>query len=258
MKRLIGCLLSAIITVSGWAEDNKTEPYSVELVKKAEAGDSDAQVQLGNCYKNGSGIEKDYKKAAQWYAKAADLGDSWGLNNLAACYEGGLGLEKNKKEAIKLFTKAAEMGGARAQTNLGVRYANGISVEKNEYEALKWYQKAAIQDFPDAQLGLSWLLSTSNDPKIRNGVEALKWIKKVIEAEKSPRSSQLECLAAAYAENGDFESAIQTQEKAILINKEEDYLNLLRNQLTSYKNKRAWRVTYNALSQSATNPQQNP
>jgi len=50
MKRLMGCLLFAMMTVSGWTEDNKTEPYSAELVKKAEAGDPVAQYSVGMCY----------------------------------------------------------------------------------------------------------------------------------------------------------------------------------------------------------------
>ena len=43
MKQLMFCL-SVLMTMGGLAKDNKFEPYSAELVKKAEAGDATAQV----------------------------------------------------------------------------------------------------------------------------------------------------------------------------------------------------------------------
>jgi len=46
--KLIPILLTlVIVAVSGWAEDLKPEPYSAELVKKAEAGDERGQYDLG-------------------------------------------------------------------------------------------------------------------------------------------------------------------------------------------------------------------
>ena len=50
--------------------------YSTELKEKAEEGDSEAQVNLGWCYFNGLGIDRDYKKAASWFQKAAEQGDA--------------------------------------------------------------------------------------------------------------------------------------------------------------------------------------
>jgi len=40
----------------GWAEGNKLQQHSEELLKKAEAGDRKAQVQLADCYKWGPAI----------------------------------------------------------------------------------------------------------------------------------------------------------------------------------------------------------
>ena len=56
MKLIPLFLLVGMMAVSGWAEDAKPEPYSSELVKKAEAGDATAQHDLGTCYYYGKGV----------------------------------------------------------------------------------------------------------------------------------------------------------------------------------------------------------
>ena len=56
MKLIPALLIVGMFAVSGWAEDTKPEPYSPELVKKAEAGDAKAQYDLGICYYEGTGV----------------------------------------------------------------------------------------------------------------------------------------------------------------------------------------------------------
>ena len=41
-----------------------------EITKKAKAGDAAAQFNLGVCYLNETGLEKNYKKAKEWLEKA--------------------------------------------------------------------------------------------------------------------------------------------------------------------------------------------
>ena len=41
--------------------------YSQELVNKAEAGNAEAQYNLGLCYKNGYGVSRDHVKAVYWF-----------------------------------------------------------------------------------------------------------------------------------------------------------------------------------------------
>ena len=62
--------------MSGWAEDEKPEPYSPELVKKAEAGDAKAQDDLGRCYYKGEGVTQDFKEAVKWRTKASEQNDA--------------------------------------------------------------------------------------------------------------------------------------------------------------------------------------
>ena len=70
MKLIPLLLITGMLAVSGWAQI-----YSPELLKKAEAGDAEAQCHLGICYLYGVGVAKDENQASMWYSRAADQGD---------------------------------------------------------------------------------------------------------------------------------------------------------------------------------------
>lgn len=133
-------------------------PESVKVFKnfkaKAEKGDAEAQLGLGNCYANGAGVAWDYVQAAQWYRKAADQGYARAQFVLGVCYVNGKGVTSNQVEAVKWWRKAAEQGYADAQFDLGLRYENGLGAEKDRVLAAQWYRKAAYQGHPDARLYL--------------------------------------------------------------------------------------------------------
>ncbi len=63
--------------------------------------------------------------------------------------------------------------------------------------------------------GRAWLRATCPDPSIRNAQLALADAKKACEMDKWKSGSYLDTLAAAYAEAGDFDSAIKYEEQAI-------------------------------------------
>ena len=77
-----------------------------------------------------------------WRIGAA-TGYARSVHNVGTCYMDGLGVEKDFAEAVKWFRRAAEMGFPSSQVNMGAFYMNGSGVEKDEAEALKWYRKAA-------------------------------------------------------------------------------------------------------------------
>ena len=119
--------------------------YSTELVKNAKNGNREAQLNLGNCYYEGYGVEQNYSEAVRWYRKAAEQGEASAQLNLGACYFQGNGVEQNDAEAVRWYRKAAEQGKAIAQFNLGLCYYNGFGIEQNYSEAVRWYRKAAEQ-----------------------------------------------------------------------------------------------------------------
>ena len=86
----------------------------------------------------------------------------------------------------------------------------------------------------------AWLLATSPNDTIRSGPEAIKSALVACEVNKYRVLADLRALAAAYAENGQFELAIGWQEKAIQLSASEDKA-LEEKVLEQYKDKRPYR-----------------
>lgn len=69
--------------------------------------------------------------------------DPYLLTNLGNCYGNGYGVEKNEAEALALYQRAAQSGDYYAIGNLGRAYEHGLGVETNIAAAAKWYFEAA-------------------------------------------------------------------------------------------------------------------
>ena len=97
--------------------------------KAADQGDAEAQYGLGNCYREGQGVEEDDEEAVKWYRKAADQGNADAQYHLGDCYRLGDGFEfSDDEEAVEWFRQAADQGNAAAQYMMGVCYCNGQGV----------------------------------------------------------------------------------------------------------------------------------
>jgi tetratricopeptide (TPR) repeat protein len=63
----------------------------------------------------------------------------------------------------------------------------------------------------------AWLLSTAPEDDLRDGAYAVKLARRACKLTKWRHRSCLRSLAAAYAETGDFERAIEYETKAIAL-----------------------------------------
>ena len=136
-----------------------TEPIldrTKRLIKKAESGDPEAQDRLGDCYKHGYGMEKDWAKAVEWYRKSAAQGNAAAQRSLGYCYDYGEGIEQDKENAVYWYKKAAEGGDVDAIRNLGNCYYFATGVEQDFDKAAYWYGKAAEEGHPDAENSLGF------------------------------------------------------------------------------------------------------
>jgi hypothetical protein len=82
---------------------------------KAQEGDAEAQVYLGEIYEKGLGVAPDYAVAAAWYRRAALQGNSRGAINLGYLYEKGLGVPKDLTQALNWYRKASGLSGDELQ-----------------------------------------------------------------------------------------------------------------------------------------------
>lgn len=83
-----------------------------ELCAAAQAGDTDAQFELGFCYFLGTGVPKDPTKAAKWFEKAAESRHIKAQIFLGLLYYQGNGVPKSKEEAMKWWRTVLEQGNA--------------------------------------------------------------------------------------------------------------------------------------------------
>ena len=100
---------------------------------------------------------------------------------------------------------------------------------------------------------LSWTLSTSLAPEVRDGKRALELGIEACELTEYKKPHILSTLAAAYAETGQFDKAIEWSEKAVELGKEshEPQLEQLEAELESYRKKEPWREKTEAKQNKA-------
>ena len=172
LNKIIYTLLLICLSVACASAASGT--YTNDLLAKATQGDAGAQNDLGICYRDGDGGEKDEKRACYWFSKAAEQGNALGQYNLGICYKDGIGGGKDEKKACSLFSKAAEQGNALGQNNLGWCYENGIGVKKDDAKAIYWYTKAAEQGQTDAQDRLKRFNSITQNSGTQNGAVVIE------------------------------------------------------------------------------------
>ena len=140
LTAMLACLLLGPVQTAGAGE--WTPEMVAEVKAQAEAGDADAQFNLGLTYYHGQGVRQDYAEARRWYEKAVAQGHPQAQLNLGVMYSQGQGVRQNLVEARRLYEMAASQGNAQAQFNLGVMYDNGIGVRQDKRTAKEWFGRA--------------------------------------------------------------------------------------------------------------------
>jgi len=108
----------------------------------AHAGVARAQNNIGACFAEGLGVERDAALALRWLTLSAEAGDPVGQRNLAALHFKGEGVEQSDAEAMRLYRLAAEQGDAPAQDMLSWMLLE-TGEEADRPEALRWASAAA-------------------------------------------------------------------------------------------------------------------
>ena len=119
------------------------------------------------------------------------------------------------------------------------RHADAI----NDYEEAIKNIPEDEEDLSGVLNNLSWVLSTSPEDSVRNGDRALETGLKACELTEYKKSHILSTLAAAYAELGQFDKAIEWSTKAVELGTKEEaeQIDQLKEELKSYQEKKPWR-----------------
>jgi TPR repeat protein len=86
---------------------------------------------------------------------------------------------------------------------------------ETQEEGLRWLEKAAETNLPSAFNNLAWHYATAPKASDRNGFEALRLAQKANELTAHGSAIFLDTLAAAHAELGQWDKALEAQKQAL-------------------------------------------
>jgi len=92
-----------------------------------------------------------YSAALQLWTPLADAGDVEAQLNIGFMYDAGQGVPADPSSAVSWYRKSAERGYAAAQYNLGLMYAAGRGVKQDQDQAHYWLAAAAGQGLQEAR-----------------------------------------------------------------------------------------------------------
>jgi TPR repeat protein len=206
MQRTTLGLLILFTSCTCLAGNDVWETLFSEKLKEANAGNSNAQYDVGAMYQNGRGVAANRDKAVEWYQKAA------AQNNQKAVSR--LNLIQSNEERFNKTLARAEKGEVESQYDLGNMYSEGIGVDADITKATAWYEKAASQEFEKAQYKLGLIYydgsSASQDRSL-----AFKLFRKAAEKGYPPAQFYLgKMYASGQGVKRNYETALEWLGKA--------------------------------------------
>ena len=143
------------------------------LQREANAGNPEAQFQLGRLYDTGDKLERDRQKAITWYTSAANQGHAESQYRLAVAYLFGIGVTKNPTVGESWLMKSAKQNHPVAKELLPIYKANRI-VNRPISVAVAWYLEKVVDGDPEGEFGLGYMYENGWGINTNNA-EARKW-----------------------------------------------------------------------------------
>ena len=168
--------------------------------KAAEQGVADAQLRLGDMYRNGLGIAIDLGEAAGWFRRASDLGSKDADLRLDAMKQDAVALAAAGDDlaAISIWRPLAERGDLSVAFNLARSLLIAGAAPKSPAEIRGWLEKSADLGNPQARYLVETFYGSGSTPE-RGDRQAAAWLKRA--------GDQLRKAVAAY-DRADFQSAL--------------------------------------------------
>lgn len=158
------------------------------------------------------------------------------LLQIAMLYQTG----KRPQKAVAVYDTLLETDPGNVSAYRGRADAE-LSLGKQD-DAIADYEKALTFDAKDSGVlnNLAWVLCTSPEDNLRNGKRAIELAKQACEVTGYKQAHILSTLAAAYAETGDFDTAIEWSKKSVELGSKQ-LKGQLTKELESYQAQKPWR-----------------
>jgi tetratricopeptide (TPR) repeat protein len=144
------------------------------------------------------------------------------------------------RQAIEAFGEVLRVD---PQNGFALRGRADAYLNVGEHRKAVTDYEVAIKMFADDSAILNnfaWVLATSPEDEIRDGKRAVEMGLKACELTQYQQAHILSTLAAAYAETGDFETAVKWSQKSVDLG-DQDIQEQLKQELESYQRKKPWR-----------------
>jgi hypothetical protein len=121
-------------------------PAPADLIKRAEANDAIAELELSHIYGNGHDVAKSAAQEFTWVQRSAQHGNLQAQYELGIALRDGRGTIQDYEAARKWVQLAAEGGIGQAQYELGIMYRSGRGVTPDNLKSYVWLNLAAAQE----------------------------------------------------------------------------------------------------------------
>lgn len=139
----------------------------------ADAGQAEAQFDLGVLYAQGLGVRRDLTEAAYWYRMSARQGNAEAEFALGQMYSRGWGVPRDEADAIRWLQMANSVESDGPPTD----WANveGYGMPQDPEQAAFWYRQAADKGHPEAQFFLARMYASGRGVK-KDEEQAARWM----------------------------------------------------------------------------------
>lgn len=154
MACAVGAAMPALADVKAGVDAWQQGDYAravAEWRPLAQAGDPDAQFNLGQAYKLGRGVPVDLPVAMEWFRKAAAQGHERASDNYGLL----LFQQGRRQDAMPYIRASADRGEPRAQYILGTALFNGDLAPKDWVTAYALMSRAAAAGLDQAKASLA-------------------------------------------------------------------------------------------------------
>jgi TPR repeat protein len=195
---LLGTGLMLLCALPAWADTAagmqafKNKEYGKafqEWKAGADAGQAEAQFDLGVLYAQGLGVQRDMTTAERWYRKAAEQGNAEAEFALGQMYSRGWGVPRDEADALRWFQMAnsPESDGPSTEWSL----IEGYGVQQDQKQAAYWYELAAQKGHAEAQYNLGRLYAEGKGGIPHDEETAVRWVRAAASQGYPPAQARL-------------------------------------------------------------------